>query len=74
MGRTRSDTIPPLEGPDGEITTSNYEKASLLNNYFASQSTLNIPDSQQPPTNLDNSTSVPTLETINTNAGAALGS
>ena len=64
IGRTRSDELPPLEGPDGVITSNDYEKATLLNNYFASQSTLSIPESHQPPGILD--TSVPTLETIST--------
>ena len=69
MGRSRTDTIPPLQRPDGETTTDDREKATLLNTYFAAQSTLNIPDSHHPPSpdKLPNTKPTPTLEHINTN-------
>ena len=66
IGRSRTDIIPPLEGPDGEITTTDHEKATLLNTHFVAQSTLNIPDSHQPPNSPTNTTPAPILERIYT--------
>ena len=67
MGRTRTDTIPPLQGPDGEIITNDHEKATLLNNHFAAQSTINISNSHRPPDSAADMTPIPTLENICTN-------
>ena len=36
-GRTRNNTIPPLEGPDGELAIDDLKKATLLNDFFAKQ-------------------------------------
>ena len=66
IGRKRTDEIPPLEGPDG-LMTNDYEKATLLNYYFVSKSTLTIPESHQPPLKSDPKTPVPALESIRTN-------
>ena len=64
-GRRRDDTIPPLQSDNGDIITDDIEKATLLNNHFTAQSTLNIPPSQSPPTNdANNAEPVPTLEII----------
>lgn len=66
LGRPRTDTMPPLETSDGEIITDDYSKATLLNNHFARQSTLDLPDSHQPPHDSVQNTPVPTLENIST--------
>ena len=63
-GQTRDDHIPPLQTDNGDIINDDVEKASLLNNYFAAQSTLNIPDTQEPP--LHNMPEAPSLESITT--------
>ena len=64
-GRKRDDTIPPLQVDNGDIITDDIEKATLLNNHFTAQSTLNIPPTQSPPTNdANNAAPVPTLENI----------
>ena len=64
---TRDGTIPPLEGTNGDTLTDDYQKATLLNDYFASQSTVDITDAHtlplQPTTN---TTPVPTLSEITT--------
>ena len=64
-GRSRDDTIPPLEGLDGNILTDDFDKATLLNDHFVAQSTLNIPDTKQPPQCTVNRP-VPTLDNIST--------
>ena len=69
MGRSRHDTIPQLQGPNGVVMTNDDEKATLLNTYFAAQSTLNIPDSHQPrksPAHEYPLPAVPTLERLAT--------
>ena len=64
-GRKRDDTIPPLQSADGDIITDDIEKATLLNNHFTAQSTLNIPPTQRPPANdTNNAEPVPILENI----------
>ena len=63
-GRTRDDEIPPLESDNGDVINDDTEKATLLNDYFAAQSTLNIPDTQQPPAH--DAPDAPTLENITT--------
>ena len=65
-GRARDDTIPPLQGPDGNTTTNDYDKATLLNDYFAAQSTLNVPNDQEPPSSPTDRPPVPTLDNITT--------
>ena len=66
-GRTHDNTIPPLEGPNGDILTDDYAKATLLNDYFARQSTLDITDTLTLPTdNHSIAAPVPTLNEIKT--------
>ena len=66
-GRTRDDTIPPLEGPNGDIMVDDYAKAKLLNDYFASQSTLNLTNTHTLPLKHNsNAAPVPTLSEITT--------
>ena len=67
-GRARDDYIPPLEGPEGDILTDDTEKAKLFNDYFATQATINIPDTQAlPPNDARHDIPVPTLSEITTN-------
>ena len=61
-GRTKNDYIPPLQGHDGSLTIGDQEKATLLNNHFALQSTLNIPNTRLPPPSSQDS-----LDRITTN-------
>ena len=42
--RSKRSIIPPLETPDGETVTDDYDKAILLNNHFASQSLITTPN------------------------------
>ena len=64
-GRKRDDTIPPLQSANGDIITDDTDKATLLNSHFTAQSTLNIPSTQNPPTQDPNSaTSIPSLKNI----------
>ena len=66
-GRTRDDTIPPLETANGDILIDDFEKATLLNNYFASQSTVDTTDTHTLPLKrITNATPVPTLSRIMT--------
>ena len=44
-GRGQDKTIPPLETTDGQILTDDKDKASLLNDFFAEQSNIHVPDS-----------------------------
>ena len=64
LGEQKNDNIPPLLS-NGTVLTDDQEKATLLNDHFAQQSTLNIPDDRLPPP----ITTVPvtTLEQITTN-------
>ena len=64
--RTKNDIIPPLLGPDGDVLTDDQDKATLLVDHFALQSTLNIPDSHALP-NIESTTPPPKLEQITTN-------
>ena len=64
IGRSRSDTIPPIQTEDGDIIIDDDEKATLFNNYFATQSTLVIPDDYEPPTSTSKTSLVPELESI----------
>ena len=41
-GRTCDDIIPPLEEPNGDILVYDYAKATLLKDFFASQSAVNL--------------------------------
>ena len=41
-------SIPPLEKPNGETVTDNRQKATLLNDYFAAHSRLDISLNQTP--------------------------
>ena len=49
-GRKHSNPIPPLLKPDGEAVSDNNDKAQLLNEYFASQTRLDISNTQTPQT------------------------
>ena len=63
-GRKQNHSIPPLETADRQTLTDDKDKATLLNQFFAAQSNLNIPDTQPihaTPQNL----LAPTLSTIN---------
>ena len=65
IGRQRDDTIPPLQTINGDIITDDSEKATLLNNHFTAQSTLNILPAHNPLTNnTNNIVPVPSLENI----------
>ena len=64
-GRSRDDIIPPIESPDGEIITDDLRKATLFNDHFATQSTLNVPDGKTPLLDPDVKP-VPTLSDIKT--------
>ena len=66
-GRTRDDDIPPLQGQDGEILTDDHDKATILNDPFASQSTVQISDAHQAHLNTIHTDPVPALENISTN-------
>ena len=66
IGRSKTDTLPPLEAPNGDIIMQDFDKATLLNNHFSAQSTLNIPDSRQPPDSATHSRPIPTLDHIET--------
>ena len=68
-GRTRDDDIPPLE-TNGIIINDDLEKATLLNDHFATQSTLNIPDTKEPPPH--DALDIPPLENITTSAQEVL--
>ena len=64
-GRARDESIPPLEGPDGELLTDDFDKATLLNEYFANQATIDIQDTNKlPQINTNDVTSVPALAQI----------
>ena len=63
IGRTKAQTIPPLETADGDIATENRQKANMLNNYFASQTRLNTDTLNLPDESL-NSNQIPSLEDI----------
>ena len=65
-GRCRDDAIPPLQDTDGHTTTDDFEKATLLNDHFAAQSTLHIPAHHKPPPSSPDRQPVPTLENITT--------
>ena len=65
-GRTQNHDIPPLL-EDGSVLTDDQEKATLLNDYFARQSTLDIPDARLPPPNTADTSPATTLEQITTN-------
>ena len=64
-GRTHDDTIPPLEGPTGDILTDDHEKTTLLNDYFANQSKIDIPNTHTIAKNQEEP-QVPTLRKITT--------
>ena len=65
-GRRRDDIIPPLLGPNGEVVTDDLDKATLLIDYFAAQSTLRVPDNHELPSETTNNPPVPSLEHITT--------
>ena len=71
-GRAHDDYIPPLEGPDGDLLTDDLEKATLFNNYFASQATLDVMDTQCIPTNNAQDIPVPRLGEIKTSPNEVL--
>ena len=71
-GRTRDYTIPPLLGPDGDVVTSDLDKATIFIDHLATQSTLDIPDNHTLPSNMTNEER-PTLEQISTNEQEVLG-
>ena len=64
-GRKHAQPIPPLVKPDGETVTDDKDKALLLNDYFASQTQLDLSTEQTLP-NL-HARSVPALDTIQVN-------
>ena len=66
-GRTRDDDIPPLQGPDGDILTDDHDKATILNNHFASQFTVQTSSTHQAQLNTNNTDPVPALENISIN-------
>ena len=63
-GHARNDAIPPLQGPVGNTTTNDYDKATLLKEYFAAQSTCHIPKDQKPPSSPTDKPPVHTLDNI----------
>ena len=71
-GRQRDDTIPPLARPDGDIVTDDFDKATLLNDYFASQSTVHVPNTHVPPQNNISTAPVPALDNIETTENEVL--
>ena len=46
-GRSKPSTIPPLETPDGDTVTEDYDKANILNNHFAKQSQTVTPNNEE---------------------------
>ena len=66
-GTVRNNTVPPLQAPDGNIVTADEDKAAILIDHFAAQSTLHIPDTHAPPPRKTNKPSVPTLNQTTTN-------
>ena len=70
-GRRKSQTLPPLIGPDGQTTVDDYDKANMLNNHFANQSRLHVGGKRIPkitPQNLP----VPLLDNIIVTEGEVL--
>ena len=63
-GKRHDQEIPPLETIDGQIQTDNTDKASLLNNFFAAQSTIDISDDAHSILPTPQRTSIPTLSSI----------
>ena len=66
-GTARNNAIPPLQAPDGNIVTDDEDKAAILIDHFATQSTLHIPDTHVPPPGNTNAPPAPTLNQIKTN-------
>ena len=70
-GRSRSRIIPPLETPEGETVTNDYDKANVLNTHFAKQSQTTMPDNNIPQPTHPSTTStlseftITTQETLN---------
>ena len=46
-GRSKPSAIPPLETPDGDTVTEDYDKANILNNHFAKQSQTVTPNNEE---------------------------
>ena len=63
MGRTKNQTIPPLETVDGETVTDNTQKANILNDFFVSQTQLHT-DALSLPEETPNIRQIPFLEDI----------
>ena len=63
-GRKRHDHIPPLLTTGGNTVTNDADKATLLNDHFATQSQLTVPANHTPFTNIRGP--VPTLDSITT--------
>lgn len=61
IGRKHAQPIPPLVNPDGETVTHDEDKAQLLNDYFASQTRLDVPAQHTFP---NEARSVPALENM----------
>ena len=70
-GKRQDQAIPPLETSDGQTQTDDKDKASLLNEYFAAQSNIHVPDTHPikltphtPPIPTLNSIEVTSLEVL----------
>ena len=70
IGRARHSSIPPLLAQDGTLLTNDSDKATILNEHFASQSYLNIDASRLPQTHINRV--IPILDNITINAREVL--
>ena len=64
LGRSKTETVPPLIGPDGIPTTNDSDKAELLGDFFAGQSQLDIDNDHPLPRTAPVDPPPPTLSNI----------